>query len=483
MAQPNSTRRDREARRLAILDALQLIGSEPEAEYDSIASLAAQLLDMPHAGIALVDADRYWLKAHVAMAAQEMPRHDAFCDQVISDDAELIIDDLASDSRFRESPLVTAGPQLRFYAGMPIRIADDEGDAMPVGTLCVLDTRPRALDANQRAALRHLASLAEALVKARAIAHRATEIATLAQTQATRITQQERIFREAERMALIGSWRLDLASDTVSWSEGVYRIHGLSPGKAPTLDRALRFYPPHHRAMVSEQLAVTVETGRPFDFQVDFVTATGDHRRVRSRGEREDRDGVPIAVVGVFQDITDHHAVTVKLQRSAEMDELTGIANRASFNRRARRAVEAAQAEGTPLLLALIDLDGFKQVNDTLGHLAGDDVLRAVGQRLRAPWLKSSFAARLGGDEFALIITDPSLAADPRQLAERLQEELSVPVAADGMTIASGGTVGTAMLGEHDDLRDLIREADANLYAAKRRRIGNRRRTDRRSAA
>ena len=331
--------------------------------------------------------------------------------------------------------------------------------------------------------MRHLADLAQALVAARAVARRATAVATLAEAQSASLRRHDIIFREAERMAAIGSWRLDLHSDRIDWSDGVYRIHELPVGDVPVLTAALDFYPVDSRAQVSAALADTLATGAAFDFEADFITAKGNRRRVRSRGELETQNDMPVAIIGVFQDVTDHHALAMQLRRSADIDELTGIANRAAFNRTLAAAIDAARITQTPLLLALIDLDGFKAVNDTLGHLAGDDVLRATGKRLQEPWLGRHFAARLGGDEFAVIIDDPALARDPADFADRLQAALCQPVTAGGMTIATAGTVGTALLGRDDSLRDFIHAADTDLYAAKRRRVGNRRRTDRLDAA
>jgi diguanylate cyclase (GGDEF)-like protein len=474
---------DKEARRLATLHGLGLLDSVPEAEYDAIVTLAAQLLDAPTAMIALVDSDRLWLKARYNVAGTQMPREEAFCNHTIAADAMLVVEDLSCDPRFADSQWVTGKEGFRFYAGLPIHADDGGGSPQPIGTLCVIDDRPRTLDEHGRGALRQLATLAEALVSAHATSRRIARIAELAESQSATLARQELIFRQAERMALIGSWRLSLADDHVSWSDGVYRIYDLPVGQMPLLSDTLSFYPPGARARVSEALAHTISTGHAFDFEEDFITATGNQRRVRSRGEREDVDGVPVAVVGVFQDITDHHTTTMQLRRTADIDDLTGIANRAAFNRTVSAAIEAAHVNRTRLLLALIDLDGFKEINDTLGHLAGDDVLRAVARRLQLPWLRASHAARLGGDEFALIVDDPELTDDPPAFAERLQAELYISVAMEGMTIAASGTVGTALLGAADGVRDFIHAADTDLYASKRRRIGNRRRTDRRDAA
>ncbi|EZP50136.1 MULTISPECIES: diguanylate cyclase domain-containing protein [Sphingomonas] len=463
-----------EVGRLAALHALALLDSEPEKEFDALVALAAELLGCPTALLTLIDQKRLWIKASTVPGARELDRDVAFCDRTIREDQPLVIGDLRDDRRFADFPLVTDGG-MRFYAGTPIRVADASGTRQPIGTLCVLDTQPRSLNAAGHAALRHLASLAEALIAARRNALEAIRFATSSEEMTRELVRKERIFRQAERIARIGSWRLSIADSRLEWSENVFRIHGLSDGAVPPLDKALDFYPPEAREMVSDIIARTIETGRPFDFETDLITADGRHLRVRAAGEPESADGVVQALVGVFQDITERFELETRLRHSADTDALTGIPNRAAFDRELDRAMDRARVEGTPLMLALIDLDGFKGINDSLGHAVGDDVLRMTGAALSEPWLHGCFAARIGGDEFAVVITDPALIADPDALRGRLESALHIPVEAGGITMTSAGSVGLALFDQDcHSLRDFARRADVVLYAAKRARVGQR---------
>lgn len=473
-----------EARRLAALHALALLDSEPEREFDALVALAAQMLDVPVALLTLVDRDRQWVKARQGIDLDETPRSVAFCDHTIRTPDPMIVDDAMRDPRFVDNALVTGDPHIRFYAGAPIHTIDASGERHAIGALCVIDSAPRSLNEAGRRALSHLATLAETAISARATAQRAIAIATTADQQASRLSRHDRIFRQAERMAAMGAWRMTLADNALEWSNGVYRIHDLPIGQLPAVDAALDFYPPKARAAITEALARTIETGAALDLEVDFVTANRIPRRVRTMAEVEMVDGRPVALVGVFQDVTERHALEVTLRRSADTDSLTGLANRAAFERALDAAMTRAHGDDSPLLLALVDLDGFKAINDTLGHTAGDDVLRGVGRSLQAHWLKGCIAARLGGDEFAVIIDDVALARDPALLCIRLEEALRVPVRSDSLSLVSAGTVGIAAL-EPDchTVRDFVHRADTILYAAKRARVGNRRRTERRSAA
>lgn len=462
-----------EAGRLAALHALHLLDSEPEREFDAVVALAAELLGCPLALLTLVDRERVWVKAMSAPGPHELGRDAAMCNRTVQHDGLTIITDMAQDPHYRTSPVVTDGGN-RFYAGAPIHVVDAQGHTHPVGSLCVLDAAPRSLNAAGQAALRHLANLAETLIAARRTAMDAVRIATTGEQLVRDLARQDKIFRQAERIARIGSWRLSLADSRLQWSDNVFVIHGLPPGEQPPLDKALDYYPAHARERIGDIIARTIRTGEPFDLESELHTADGRTLRVRAAGEAErGEDGGVQALVGVFQDITERHRLETQLRRSADTDALTGIANRAAFDRELDAAMTRARTDGSALMLVLIDLDGFKAINDSLGHDAGDDVLRMTGAALRQPWLRDCFAARIGGDEFALIVTVPALIDDPDQMRRHLESALRVSVSTGGITMTSAGSIGHALFDtDCHSLRDFARRADAMLYAEKRSRIG-----------
>jgi diguanylate cyclase (GGDEF)-like protein len=175
-----------------------------------------------------------------------------------------------------------------------------------------------------------------------------------------------------------------------------------------------------------------------------------------------------------MQDVTEHWLLEEKLRRSADIDELTGIANRSAFNRALAEAIDTARRAATPLTLLLVDLDEFKAINDTHGHLVGDDVLRAVGQRLTELASSGSLAGRLGGDEFALMVTDPERNADLPALADQLLEALRQPVATSVGVVPTSATIGFARYEDcGGSLREFVHCADKALYEAKRERRGS----------
>ena len=153
-----------EPERLQALKDLKVLDTGPEAPYDAIAVQAARICGTPIALISLVDDTRQWFKARVGLAARETPREYAFCAHAIQDpERTMVVEDATSDSRFIGNPLVTGEPNIRFYAGVPLKDASGHG----LGTLCVIDSQPRLLSVAQLTTLEDLARQASQLLQSR----------------------------------------------------------------------------------------------------------------------------------------------------------------------------------------------------------------------------------------------------------------------------------------------------------------------------
>ncbi|MFG1922731.1 diguanylate cyclase domain-containing protein [Cryptosporangium sp. NPDC048952] len=156
-----------------------------------------------------------------------------------------------------------------------------------------------------------------------------------------------------------------------------------------------------------------------------------------------------------------------ELQRLAFHDPLTGLANRTLFYDRLTHALATHARAERMVALLFVDLDGFKQVNDQLGHQAGDAVLRTVAERLRDGLRAVDTVARFGGDEFAIILEGLTAAADARRTAERVIAELQAPIDVEGAQAQISASIGIVISGAGTDADELIREADAAMYTAK----------------
>ncbi|NEU10718.1 diguanylate cyclase [Methylobacterium sp. BTF04] len=464
-----------ETDRLAALASLEILDTPPQREFDTIVATAQRMLGCKSAFISLIDDTRQWFKAQRGLGISQTPISQAFCTHALAADDILVVPDATCDPRFDTNPLVTGAPNIRFYAGMPIRAQHASGvGRLPIGTLCVIDPQPRALDEAEERVMRDLAHLAEALLDARGIALTLARLAEDRRRTLERLDRTDRQFRQAERMANIGSWRLSLADSRPEWSEQTYAIHGVPIADGtPSLTTALDFYPPQARPGIESAVARTIATGEPFDFETDFINAQGKQLRVRSMAELEVREGVPVALVGVFQDVTARYAMEQALRHTAHTDELTKLASRSRFNQFLDDKLAVAWDRQEAFALLLIDLDHFKAVNDLCGHLTGDAVLRLMAARLQAPSLDDSFAARLGGDEFVLVVTSPTLLMDLEGLLRRLLFDLRHSVTTDSASIAVSATIGACLRDKTTKSRsDMVQRADQALYRAKNRQRG-----------
>jgi len=148
----------REEERIARLLGYNILDTEDDPLLDRLTRLASQITGTPISLISLVDRDRQWVKSHYGTQLRESPRKDAFCAHTIleSESGIMIVNDAREDKRFAGNPFVTGEPHIRFYAGIPLQ----EGDSLPIGSLCVIDTKPNSLTEDQVKELHSLAAIA-----------------------------------------------------------------------------------------------------------------------------------------------------------------------------------------------------------------------------------------------------------------------------------------------------------------------------------
>jgi diguanylate cyclase (GGDEF)-like protein/PAS domain S-box-containing protein len=216
--------------------------------------------------------------------------------------------------------------------------------------------------------------------------------------------------------------------------------------------------------LIAEELVDEVFTGR----HVRAQTAHGDHWLQHHVEPLADRDGEIIGAVGVSINITELKRTQRELYDAAHSDRLTSLPNRFSLEQRLQDAVGAARADGNRFALLFLDLDRFKAINDTLGHGAGDAVLREVAVRLQKCVRGADFIARPGGDEFVILLSRVVSIADVEVLSQRLIQTLSAPIKLRERTVYVGVSVGAAVFPDHGrDAEALTAHADAAMYRAK----------------
>ncbi len=268
-----------------------------------------------------------------------------------------------------------------------------------------------------------------------------------------------------------GLWDWDLSTDTIYYSGRCMellgrRYHGAVGAPSVWLDAVH----PLDLDRVREQLRVAVAGGfEPVVFEHRVRSVDGSYRCLTCRAVAVDlADGPPTRVVGSIHDSEPRKQLEELLRQGALYDEVTGLPNRKQFSERLDFAITAARSpDALRYAVVFLDLDRFKLVNDSLGHLAGDQLLNEVGRRLRNALRPADLASRFGGDEFALLLHNIDFSAI-RSIVERMQTNLSTPIDIDGHRVVVTASIGVATSeGAYTNAEDVLRDADIAMYQAK----------------
>ncbi|MFS8606803.1 MAG: EAL domain-containing protein [Gammaproteobacteria bacterium] len=183
---------------------------------------------------------------------------------------------------------------------------------------------------------------------------------------------------------------------------------------------------------------------------------------------KRDVDGEPLYDISVVEDISERKRAEQRIQYLASHDEMTGLPNRAMFTQLLDEAIEAARQNGTQLAVLFVDLDRFKLINDSLGHEAGDRLLREIASRFQACLRRGDLVARLGGDEFVVLVENLNRPEKAAQIARKLLSAAIQPVEIMGQECRVTASIGIAVFpGDAQDARSLIKKADLAMYSAK----------------
>jgi diguanylate cyclase (GGDEF)-like protein/PAS domain S-box-containing protein len=286
----------------------------------------------------------------------------------------------------------------------------------------------------------------------------------------TSLRASEERNRLALQAARMGTWDWDVLNDLHVWSAEVEGLFGLAPGTFDGTYAAFRgaVHPDDWPTLEIEEQAAQVER-RDSLTTYRTVRPDGSVRWMESRGRAlYAPDGALVRVTGTCMDVTERIEAEEALRHQALHDKLTDLPNRTLLQDRVSQEILASHRHGTPLTLLLVDLDRFKEINDTFGHHYGDMLLQQIGPRLRGVLRAADTVARLGGDEFGVLL--PASDADSAvTVAQKLLQQLEAPFEIDGQWVEIGASIGIASYPSHgSDTPTLLRLADVAMYVAKR---------------
>lgn len=458
---------DFEHERLKCLHDLEILDSGPEESFDRITRLASKLLNTPIAIISLVDENRQWFKSRIGLEPQETSRDVAFCHHTIQSSSPLAVEDTLMDARFANNPLVTGSPNIRAYLGVPLHVAG----AWNVGTLCVIDQKPRKFTSDETSILVDLASLVVDLLEQRFVSNSYSE----AETRFRDITNKvpDAIFRYvihpdgSDSIEFLNEACVDL------WEYTMAQLNDdPTPIWALTHDEDL--------AGMQASVQTSAEELSLWSHRWRIITPTGVCKWLHGRGTpRPLRDG-SISWYTVITDVSEsvlreeELQSTVKAlkrskraaQHNALHDSLTGLPNRRCLDEKLARRVATSEAKSSIYVLQ-VDIDHFKEINDTLGHGAGDEALCKTATKLRNCTRKDDLVFRVGGDEFVILCGAGTTQFQANTIAARILEKTRQVVEVEDKSCRLTVSVGIAAA-KAADVGSLLTDADIALYHAKR---------------
>lgn len=268
---------------------------------------------------------------------------------------------------------------------------------------------------------------------------------------------------QSQRIAHLGTWRMNIANNQVTWSDELYKMYGLDPTMPPPP------YTEHHKLFTEEswkRLSValdrTITTGIPYELELQNVCADGKTGWMWVRGEAvKDANGTIISLWGAAQDITERKKTELKLLHLSYHDHLTDLYNRRYFE---KKLLEMDVEQNLPLSVIMCDVNGLKLVNDSFGHAYGDELLKCAASTIKTACQQEGVIARIGGDEFVAVL--PRTTEEKTiQIANCIKELAStIKVANIDLSISYGYEIKTK---DSQSIVEVVSNAENHMYRRK----------------
>lgn len=416
---------------------------------DPIVQMAARMFDMPVAAVNMIGSDHVFFAASVGIGKTDMRRDVSFCGHAINQLDVMIVPDATQDERFHDNPLVTGETNVRFYAGVPLR----SPTGLALGALCVLDHKPHFnfTEEDQRRLL-ELARIVSDRLELRRI-----------ETSSNRHRPSFEKYAGNSTTPIV--W-FDEHLKIIAWNAAAALSHGyaMPEGIGMGVERLVL---ERDRHILQETIAKAIAedtVGHLDTFSEIFGLRKDGTKFLLGFTLFAWKESGKMRFEASLKDITEQRMEEAELRLRANVDLLTGLANRARFY----RVVEDTLTVPKPAAVFMVDLDGFKDMNDTLGHTLGDAVLKHVAAQMARLVNVSGMVARIGGDEFAIIVPNMTTAEVAMHLAEKIIHQIAQPILIDEHEIRVAASCGVALAPLHaQEALELVSDADLALFKAK----------------
>jgi diguanylate cyclase (GGDEF)-like protein/PAS domain S-box-containing protein len=278
-------------------------------------------------------------------------------------------------------------------------------------------------------------------------------------------------YEDAQTIAGFGGWKTDIGPESIMvWTPETHRIMGIAQGVDVYNFDFFNMVHPGDRQLLVETFADVRETGNPAEVELRFTRPDGAERwLLLAAGAQFDPDGAAVGNLGVVRDITEAKEAELRLAHDALHDPLTGLPNRGLFLDRVVLAAARTLRTGSHIAVLCLDLDHFRIFNDARGDESGDELLRAVADRLRAVVRQTDTVTRFGSDEFGLVCENISTAAMAAERAQRYLTAIARPFALEDGDAQITASIGIAVSGPDTLAETMVRDAQLAMHRAKER--------------
>lgn len=424
---------------------------QPEVitNLEPVVDIAARMFRMPIAAVNMIGSEQVFFAAAVGAGEMDMRRDVSFCAHAINQNQVMVVPDALLDERFHDNPLVLGEANIRFYAG--VRLLSPEGLAL--GALCIVDHEPHFdFSLEDQTRLQALAQMASDRLELRRIEIAASRTRPNFEEYAAHASTPIVWFTSAKQIIAWNQAAADLYGYGLAEGEGL-SLHTLFSSEAAAVlqDKVESILQLHLLDRVASACELTGRHKDGSDFQVNLSLFAW-----QAAGS--------LHFEAVLKPVVAPAVVALPGNTQPVHDPLTGLYNRARFY----HFVEETLSQPHAAAVFMIDLDGFKDINDTMGGSIGDAVLREIAQRLSRMVPAHGLVARMGGDDFAIVVPGLELPSESIQLAQKLIDGIEQPMQMQGQSVRVIASCGVALSPLHTlEALELVSNADLALFKAK----------------